>query len=188
MTTPTPTPARRTRHDGWTEDRKAALVAALERGGTIAAIAASVGMSRRSVYRLRLRADGAAVAAAWPKAELIPHDFFFDIIDRGLDREQAAFEGYTNVKLLRELRAELRRERRRAWAAVRRAKAGEKAGRRAQVGDLHPVAPVTKAGRRAQVGDFHPAAADAHRGEKPGRRAQVGDLHPVTHVKNPVVA
>ena len=59
------TPARRTRHDGWTEDRKAAFVEALGRGGSIAAAAASVGMSRRSAYRLRARADGVAVAAAW---------------------------------------------------------------------------------------------------------------------------
>jgi hypothetical protein len=137
-------PARSIRHDGWTEERKAAFVAALEHGGTIAAAAASVGMSRRSAYRLRARPDGAAIAAAWDNSSPPPtRDEFFAIIDRADDRDYVATAAHDGVWLRRQLRAEMRRARRRAWAAARRAKSREKPGRHAQVCDLHP-APTAK--------------------------------------------
>ena len=57
QTPPTPTPlrARRVRHDGWTDAKRAAFLDALGHSGALKEAAALVGMSRMSVWRLRVR-------------------------------------------------------------------------------------------------------------------------------------
>jgi hypothetical protein len=44
---------RRARHDGWTLDRQHRFVAALAEYGNLLAVAARVGMTRQSLYRLQ---------------------------------------------------------------------------------------------------------------------------------------
>ena len=55
--TPPPTPlrARRVRHDGWTDAKRTAFLDALGHSGALKEAAALVGMSRMSVWRLRVR-------------------------------------------------------------------------------------------------------------------------------------
>ncbi len=62
-----PCPTRR-RIAGWTPARQAAFVAALADGHPVRAAAAAVGLSARSAYLLRARADAADFARAWDAA------------------------------------------------------------------------------------------------------------------------
>lgn len=64
----TPVPLARTRHDGWTPERQRAFLTALAATGTASAAAKMVGMSRKSAYALRARADAGSFADAWDKA------------------------------------------------------------------------------------------------------------------------
>ena len=59
---------RRTRHDGWTPDRQQDFIATLCHGYSVAAAAATVGMSARSAYRLRNHPAAAGFRAAWDAA------------------------------------------------------------------------------------------------------------------------
>ncbi|UAJ11213.1 hypothetical protein [Polymorphobacter megasporae] len=130
MTNIPPTPVRRARHDGWTEERKAAFTAAIGSGGTVAAAAASAGMSRQSAYRLRISPDGAAAAAAWsgPRREM--RGDFFDALHDSLETSLAAADAAdTRGKgdwIIRALRLSTRRAKRRSWAAARRTKSAQK--------------------------------------------------------------
>jgi hypothetical protein len=63
--TPVPTAAR---HDGWTVDRQRGFILHLAEGGVVAAAAKACGMSAKSAYALRKRADAASFAAAWDAA------------------------------------------------------------------------------------------------------------------------
>ena len=63
--TPVPVTAR---HNGWTPARQQAFIAQLTRIGLVAPAARAVGMTARSAYRLRRRADAASFATAWDKA------------------------------------------------------------------------------------------------------------------------
>lgn len=67
--TPVPGPASGViRHDGWTPARQRDFIAALARIGVVSAAAKSVGMSRKSAYALRKRADAESFSAAWAAA------------------------------------------------------------------------------------------------------------------------
>ena len=59
-----PVPVR-ARHDGWTPERQRAFIASLAATLCVDRAAASVGLSRVSVYRLRRHPKGASFAAAW---------------------------------------------------------------------------------------------------------------------------
>ncbi len=61
----TPVPRRRARHDGWTEARQRAFIAALDQLGSVAHAARVVGMTKRSAYRLREAPGARSFAAAW---------------------------------------------------------------------------------------------------------------------------
>jgi hypothetical protein len=60
-----PRPAHRRRHDGWTPERQALFLAALESTGCVSTAAAAVGKSRAGAYRFRDRADGARFGRLW---------------------------------------------------------------------------------------------------------------------------
>ena len=62
-----PAPSRR-RIAGWTPARQAAFLAAMADGHSVAAAAASVGLSARSAYQLRRAAGAGDFAAAWDGA------------------------------------------------------------------------------------------------------------------------
>ena len=62
-----PRPGRAQRADGWTPDRIRTFLEALARGEGVAAAAAGTGMTARSAYRLRRRAD--AFRLAWDAAQ-----------------------------------------------------------------------------------------------------------------------
>ncbi|QYE35472.1 hypothetical protein KZX46_05715 [Polymorphobacter sp. PAMC 29334] len=130
MTNIPPTPVRRARHDGWTEERKAAFTAAIGSGGTVAAAAASAGMSRQSAYRLRASPDGAVAAAAWsgPRTEMRGDllDALFDSIQATHTAAEAADTTGKSDWIIRALRLATRRAKRRGWAAARRAKTAQK--------------------------------------------------------------
>ena len=64
--TPAPTNGR---HDGWTPERQRAFIDQLARIGVVTAAARAVGMSAKSAYLLRRRADAADFAAAWDAAQ-----------------------------------------------------------------------------------------------------------------------
>ena len=64
----TPVPRERARHDGWTETRQRAFIAALDQLGSVAHAARVVGMTKRSAYRLRAAPDAASFASAWNRA------------------------------------------------------------------------------------------------------------------------
>ncbi len=57
--------ALRTRRDGWTVARQCGFLAQLYVGGSVAAAARAVGMSRASAYRLRGRAGAEDFAWGW---------------------------------------------------------------------------------------------------------------------------
>jgi molybdenum-dependent DNA-binding transcriptional regulator ModE len=60
-----PRPSRRANADyRWTRDKMLSFLRALAQGGSVAAAARGVGMSRQSAYRLRARL-GAGFAKAW---------------------------------------------------------------------------------------------------------------------------
>lgn len=64
----TPVVRRRTRRDGWNEQRQRDFIACLQRTGSVAASARAVGMTASTAYRL-LDAPGAdSFAIAWDKA------------------------------------------------------------------------------------------------------------------------
>lgn len=56
------------RHDGWTPARQRAFIEGLADTGSVESAARGVGMSARSAYRLRGRADARAFDAAWNAA------------------------------------------------------------------------------------------------------------------------
>ncbi|MEP6785060.1 MAG: hypothetical protein ABI898_04880 [Sphingomonadales bacterium] len=56
------------RHDGWTPDKQRGFIDALALCGCVSAAARHVGMTPRSAWRLRERADATGFAAAWDKA------------------------------------------------------------------------------------------------------------------------
>jgi hypothetical protein len=62
-----PVPVRG-RHDGWSAERQKGFILRLALGGSVAVAAGAVGMTRRSVYRLRDHPGAASFAAAWDKA------------------------------------------------------------------------------------------------------------------------
>jgi hypothetical protein len=55
----------RPRHDGWTVERQARFLAALELTGSVSAAAAAAGKSRAGAYRFRDRAGGARFGRMW---------------------------------------------------------------------------------------------------------------------------
>jgi len=70
--TPTPPPGTlpravpvRPRHDGWTPERQHAFITALAETGCVTEAAAAVGMTARSAYRLRARADANVFRQSW---------------------------------------------------------------------------------------------------------------------------
>jgi hypothetical protein len=63
-----PVPMRRNRHDGWTPERQKAFLLALTATGSVAASARMVGLTRKSAYQLRKRADAESFADAWEAA------------------------------------------------------------------------------------------------------------------------
>lgn len=58
----------RRRHDGWTAERQRTFLVTLAETGCISEACAKAGVSARSAYRLRQRADAAAFANAWDQA------------------------------------------------------------------------------------------------------------------------
>ena len=64
----TPVPRLRARRNGWTEARQRGFIFALARCGSVAAAARSVGMTKRSAYRLVDAAGAASFAGAWDEA------------------------------------------------------------------------------------------------------------------------
>lgn len=56
------------RHDGWAPAKQRGFIDALTQCGCISAAARHVGMTPRSAWRLRDRADAASFAAAWDAA------------------------------------------------------------------------------------------------------------------------
>lgn len=80
----TPVPVR-ARRDGWTAERQRAFIRALRRIASATTAARSVGMSRRSAYRLRERPGAESFAAAWDEAVERGTDNVRDhVIDRAL--------------------------------------------------------------------------------------------------------
>lgn len=61
-------PHHRRRHDGWTPERQALFLAALEDTGCVAAAAAAAGKSRAGAYRFRDRPGGARFGRLWEAA------------------------------------------------------------------------------------------------------------------------
>lgn len=55
----------RTRHDGWTPERQHDFITALAETGCVAEAARAVGMSPRSAYNLRARAEANIFRQAW---------------------------------------------------------------------------------------------------------------------------
>jgi hypothetical protein len=62
-----PVPVR-TRRDGWTIERQADFLGLLAETGSVIGACESVGMSRKSVYRLRTLPGAESFAAAWDAA------------------------------------------------------------------------------------------------------------------------
>lgn len=62
-----PVPVR-ARHDGWTVERQRKFLTALAETGSVTSAAAECGLSARSAYRLRARADARVFAAGWDEA------------------------------------------------------------------------------------------------------------------------
>ena len=63
-----PVAGQRTRHDGWTAERQRTFLTVLAETGCISDACVRSGVSSRSAYRLRQRADAAAFANAWDQA------------------------------------------------------------------------------------------------------------------------
>ena len=64
----------KTRRDGWTIERQLRFLDTLSRTRCVTRAAAAAGLSRKSAYRLRGRADGALFAALWDRAMRAPLD------------------------------------------------------------------------------------------------------------------
>lgn len=64
----TPVPLQRHRHDGWTPERQRAFIQVLTVTGQVATACRTVGMSRKSAYKLLERPDAASFAQAWEAA------------------------------------------------------------------------------------------------------------------------
>jgi hypothetical protein len=64
---PAPVPVRN-RHHGWTAKRQREFLTVLAETGSISQACVQAGVSSRSAYRLRARADAGAFAAAWDQA------------------------------------------------------------------------------------------------------------------------
>ena len=77
------------RHDGWTAERQRRFIAALGVFGSITPACRAVGMSRKSAYNLRRRADAESFAEAWDIALEMGRD---RVMERAVDR---ALNGYT---------------------------------------------------------------------------------------------
>jgi len=58
----------RARHDGWTADKQVHFIQALAESGCVTEACARVGMSAKSAYGLRARADGQSFRYAWEAA------------------------------------------------------------------------------------------------------------------------
>ena len=63
-----PVPQSAARHDGWTAERQRRFLTVLAETGCISEACGQAGVSSRSAYRLRQRADAAAFATAWDQA------------------------------------------------------------------------------------------------------------------------
>jgi hypothetical protein len=57
------------RHDGWTPAKQRTFIDALAACGCVKAAAGHVGMTAKSAYRLRNRADAVGFAAVWDQAQ-----------------------------------------------------------------------------------------------------------------------
>jgi hypothetical protein len=64
----TPVPLLRRRHDGWTPEKQLAFIRVLTATGQVSVACRAVGMSRKSAYALRERADAESFADAWEYA------------------------------------------------------------------------------------------------------------------------
>ena len=64
----------KTRRDGWTAERQLRFLDMLARTRSVTRAAAAAGLSRKSAYRLRGRADGALFAALWDRVMRAPLD------------------------------------------------------------------------------------------------------------------
>ena len=62
----------KTRRDGWTAERQLRFLDMLARTRSVTRAAAAAGLSRKSAYRLRGRADGALFGAMWDRAMRSP--------------------------------------------------------------------------------------------------------------------
>lgn len=63
-----PVRLKRTRSDGWTAERQRKFLIALAETGSISEACGGAGVSSRSAYRLRQRADAKSFAEAWDRA------------------------------------------------------------------------------------------------------------------------
>ena len=63
-----PVPQRRVRHDGWSAERQRTFLTVLAETGCISEACGKAGVSSRSAYRLRQRADAVAFARGWDQA------------------------------------------------------------------------------------------------------------------------
>lgn len=63
-----PQASPKTRRDGWTAERQLRFLDMLARTRSVTRAAAAAGLSPKSAYRLRTRADGALFAAMWDRA------------------------------------------------------------------------------------------------------------------------
>jgi hypothetical protein len=79
-------PSASRRHDGWTPQRQRGLILALSKIGMISAAAATVGMSRKSVYALLDRAGPeSSFARAFEEARDAGHTTaWFTAVDRAI--------------------------------------------------------------------------------------------------------
>ncbi|WP_188054111.1 hypothetical protein [Sphingosinithalassobacter sp. CS137] len=66
-----PATSRRVRRDGWTAERQRLFLETLAETGCVSDAAAAVGLTPRSAYRLRARADADAFHRAWDAALVI---------------------------------------------------------------------------------------------------------------------
>jgi hypothetical protein len=84
-------PASTIRHDGWTAERQRIFCEDLADYGSVMQAARAAGMSVRSAYSLRRRADGRAFAQAWDAALLLARQRLID------DAYQLAIDGSHDV-------------------------------------------------------------------------------------------
>jgi hypothetical protein len=62
---PSQPPSPPARHDGWTPDKQHDFIAALAESGCVREACAAIGMSPKSAYKLRARADASVFRQAW---------------------------------------------------------------------------------------------------------------------------